>query len=77
MGVADKDYFLDDAGNVTADEEKAAFVLIRAGQDIPKEMADKYGIGKVAQTEEATADETVEEKAAKAIRRQVGQADEK
>jgi hypothetical protein len=50
MGVADRDYFLDDAGNMTADEEKAAFVLIRAGQDIPKEMADKYGIGKSAKT---------------------------
>lgn len=46
MGTADKDYFLDENREVTTDEEKAAFVLIRKGQDIPKEMADKYGIGK-------------------------------
>ncbi len=46
MGTADKDYFLDENGKVTTDTEKAAIVLIRKGQDIPKEMADKYGIGK-------------------------------
>lgn len=46
MGIADKDYFLDENLKLTTDEDKAAFVLIRKGQEIPKEMADKYGIGK-------------------------------
>lgn len=52
VGNADKDYFLDVEGNVTTDEETAHQLLIRKGQDIPKDMADKYGIGKVAQDEE-------------------------
>jgi hypothetical protein len=56
VGTADKDYFLDAEGNVTTDEEAAHQLLIREGQDVPKEMADKYGIGKVAQTEEETAE---------------------
>lgn len=46
MGTADKTYYLDDDGKVTTDEEKAAVVLINKGQEIPKEMADQYGIGK-------------------------------
>lgn len=45
MGTADKDYFLDVEGNVTTDEAEAHQLLIRAGQDISKEMTDKYGIG--------------------------------
>lgn len=60
---ADKDYFLDADRQLTDDEEKSAFLLIRQGQEISKEVADKYGIGKVAQTEEAEI--TVEEKAVK------------
>lgn len=52
MGTADQDYFLDDKGEVTTDTEKAAILLIRKGQDIPKDMADAFGIGKVAQQEE-------------------------
>lgn len=63
MGTADKDYFLDQQGNVTTDELEAHQLLIRKGQDIPKEIADKYGIGKVAQTEEE-ADKPVSKKAA-------------
>lgn len=55
MGTADKDYFLDENRELTTDEGEAAYVLIRAGQEIPKEMADKYGIGKVAQPAEAKA----------------------
>lgn len=51
--IADKDYFLDTEGNVTTDTEEAHQLLIREGQEIPKEMADKYGIGKVAQPEDA------------------------
>lgn len=46
MGIADKDYFLDENKQLTDKEDKAAFVLIRKGQEIPKDMADKYGIGK-------------------------------
>lgn len=53
MGIADKDYFLDAEGQLTDSEEKAATLLLRAGQDVPVEMADKYGIGKVAQADEA------------------------
>jgi hypothetical protein len=64
MGIADKDYFLDENRELTTDEEKAAFVLIRKGQDIPKEMADKYGIGKVTPTDEVEAEKPV--KASKA-----------
>lgn len=56
MGTADKDYFLDAEGNVTTDEATAHTLLIRKGQDIPKDMADKYDLGKkaakVADTEE-------------------------
>ncbi len=61
MGKADKDYFLDEHRQLTDDEAKAAFVLIRKGQEVPKEMADKYGIGKVAQPEEVAAEDTVTE----------------
>lgn len=42
MGTADQDYFLDDEGKLTTDQEKAATLLIRKGQDVPKEMAEKY-----------------------------------
>lgn len=51
--VADKDYFLDEQGNLTDDDQKAATVLIRKGQEIPADMAEKYDFGKVAQDEEA------------------------
>lgn len=64
--VADKDYFLDEEGNVTDDESKAATLLIRAGQEMSQEVADKVGSqpddGKVAQEGEA---EDAEAKAAK------------
>lgn len=62
VGTADQDYFLDVEGNVTTDEETAHQLLIRAGQDIPKEMADRYGVGKVAQPE-AAAEKTVKKSA--------------
>jgi len=62
VGTADKDYFLDVEGNVVTDEETAHQLLIRKGQEIPKEMADRYGIGKVAQPE-AKADEKTVKKA--------------
>lgn len=61
MVQADQDYFQDDEGNVTTDANAAAFLLVRKGQDIPIEMADKYGIGKVAQEVQ---DEAPVEKAA-------------
>ena len=64
MGTADKDYYLDENRQLTDDAEKGAFLLIRQGQEIPKEMADEYGIGKVAQTVEEDG-APVEEKAAK------------
>lgn len=48
MGTADKTYYLDKDGKVTTDPQKAATVLINEGQEIPKEMADRYGIGKAA-----------------------------
>jgi hypothetical protein len=59
VGTADQDYFLDIEGNVTTDTEKAHQLLIRAGQEIPKQMADDYGIGKVAQKDEKAEKETV------------------
>jgi hypothetical protein len=63
MGTADRDYFLDENRELTTDEEKAAFVLIRKGQDIPKETADKYGIGKTPQTKTAPAKTSVKKAA--------------
>lgn len=63
MGTADKDYFLDEDRKVTTDTEKAAIVLIRKGQNIPKEMADKYGIGKEKpNTAEKAAEKALESK---------------
>lgn len=56
MGTADKDYFLTLDGKVTTNDEKAHSVLIREGQEIPKEMADKYGIGKKAADKPASDD---------------------
>lgn len=50
-GVADQDYFLDGNGELTTDENESAFLLIRKGQDVPNDVAEKYGIGKVAQDE--------------------------
>lgn len=64
MATADKTYYLDENQELTDDQEKAAFVLINEGQEIPRDMADKYGIGKVAQDAEDEADKSV--KAAKA-----------
>lgn len=64
VGTADQDYFLDANRELTTDEEKAAFLLIREGQNVPKEMADKYGIGKVAQPDEKAESKPVK-KAAK------------
>jgi hypothetical protein len=64
-GTADKDYFLDINGKVTADEEKAHSLLIRKGQDIPKEMADKYGIGSAKSAKAASAPAEDGEKANK------------
>lgn len=62
--IADKDYFLDAQRNLTTDTDAAALLLIRAGQEIPKDMADRYGIGKVAQTESAE-EKPVSKKASK------------
>ena len=62
VGKADKDYFLNADGNLAESEDDAAFLLVRQGQDVTQEMADKYGIGKVAQEEQ---DAEPVEKAAK------------
>jgi hypothetical protein len=70
MGQANQDYFLDADGNVTTDEQEAATLLIRKGQDVSKDMADKYGdalSGKVARqsvADEADAEDAPDEKAA-------------
>lgn len=47
--IADRHYWLDKDGNVTTDEAKSHLWLVREGSPISKEIADKYGIGKVAQ----------------------------
>lgn len=61
MGTADKTYYLDENGKVTTDEEKAATVLINKGQDIPKEMVERYGIGKSkAKAEDADTEDTAD-----------------
>lgn len=54
-GIADKDYYLDAEGNIAESDETAATLLIRAGQEVPKEMADQYGIGVAAEAEESEA----------------------
>lgn len=51
MGIANETYYLDANEELTTDSEKAAYVLINKGQEVPQEMADKYSIGKVAQPE--------------------------
>jgi hypothetical protein len=61
MGTADKTYYLDKDGKVITDPVKAATILINEGQDIPKEMADKYGIGKPPGKEPAKAATEVDE----------------
>jgi hypothetical protein len=63
MKTADKDYFLDADRNLVDDADSAAFVLIREGQEIPPDMAEQYGLGKVAQPEETAETETVEKSA--------------
>lgn len=65
MGTADKDYFLDEYRQLTTDEAKAAFVLLRKGQNIPKEMADKYGIRKEKEKSEPKAKAVHENKSVK------------
>ena len=70
VGIADKHYWLDEEGNVTTDEAKSHIWLVREGSPITKDVADKYGIGKVAQedAEEVTEDADAspdEEKATK------------
>lgn len=62
MNTADKDYFLDKNRKLTTDENKAAFVLIRKGQEISVEMAEEHGIGQKAETkkETPTANKTAE-----------------
>lgn len=54
---ADKTYYLDSTGELTTEEPSSGFVLINEGQEIPKEMADRYGVGKVATVEEEVAEE--------------------
>ncbi len=63
-GVADEDLFLDDAGEVTTDADKAAVLIVRAGQDITSEMVETYGLNKVT-PEEEKAEEPKENKAEK------------
>lgn len=46
MAIADKDYDIDADGKLTTDPTKAAFHLIRKGQEVPADIAAKYGIGK-------------------------------
>jgi hypothetical protein len=47
---ADKDYFLDDKEKLAKSETDAAFLLVRKGQEIPADVAKKYGIGEKAET---------------------------
>jgi hypothetical protein len=46
--IADKDYFLDKDRLLTDDEANAAFLLVRKGQEVSKDVAELYGLGKVA-----------------------------
>ncbi len=50
--LAEQHHWLDEDGNVTTDETKGSIWLVREGSPITKEMADKYGIGKVTPQDE-------------------------
>lgn len=55
-GEADQTYYLDKDGNLTDNEGEYHSVLVHKGAMIPKSVADKYGIGKVAQSDESESD---------------------
>ena len=40
---ADKDYYTDENGEVTDDPAKQRFLLVRAGQDMTTDVAEKIG----------------------------------
>lgn len=63
MGVADKTYYLDAKGSVTDSAEKGAIVLINKGQEIPADMAQKYGLGRQTDTAKAKAETVVDDAA--------------
>lgn len=65
--TANQDYFLDADGNVTANAEEAATLLIRKGQAIPQDMAEKYGdafSGKVARQADTAKETATDEESA-------------
>lgn len=59
-GIADKDYFLDADGNLATDEESAATLLVRKGQEVSKETAEKYNLGNTGSSPAAGAEESEE-----------------
>lgn len=42
MGIADKNYYLDDAGEPTTDQSKAAIVIAHKGVEVTPDMAAKH-----------------------------------
>ena len=42
--IADKDYFLDENAQLAKDESSAAFLLVRKGQEITADVAQKYNL---------------------------------
>jgi hypothetical protein len=45
-GVADQDYWIDNAGRLTTDLETAFSLVIRKGQEITEDIHERYGLGK-------------------------------
>lgn len=64
MAIADKTYWLDANKQLVEEEPESGFVLINEGQEIPAEMAEKYGLGKVTpKSDEAKAEASDESEA--------------
>ena len=42
MSIADKDYYLDEAGEPTTDQSKAALIIAHKGAEVTPDMKAKY-----------------------------------
>ena len=53
MSIADKNYYLDDAGEPTTDQSKAALIIAHKGAEVTPDMAAKYPQIKTTDAKEA------------------------
>ena len=54
MSIADKDYYLDEAGEPTTDQSKAALIIAHKGAEVTPDMAAKYPQIKTTDAKEET-----------------------